>query len=116
MKNLQLPLSHKGYHGSKITGYILHPQGVWEGVCEKLFIWLRPELMDTTITSHYTSGVSSDVGRHILTNKSRSSRDWLMQEMIKFKLYQPKQHELCGQVLLEYIMENSYPILKEWKH
>jgi hypothetical protein len=115
MKNLQLPLSHRGCHGSKITGYILHPQGVWEDVCEKLLIWLRPELINTTIRPYHTSRVSSDVGHHILTKKSRSSRDWLMQEMIKFKLHQPKQHELCWQVLLEYIMETTYPILKEWK-
>ena len=116
VKNLQLPLYHKGCHGSKITGYILHPQGVWEGVCEKLLIWLRPELINTTVTSHYISGVICDVGHHILTKKSRSSRDWLMQEMIKFKLHQPEQHELCCQVLLEYVMETSYPILKEWKY
>jgi hypothetical protein len=81
----------------------------------KLIIWLSSELINTTVTSHYTSGVSSDVGHHILTNKSRSSGDWLMQEMIKFKLHQPKQHELGGQVLHEYIMETSYPILKDWK-
>ena len=116
MNNLQLHLSHTGCYGSKITGYIFYPQGVWEGVCEKLLIWLRPELINTTVTSHYTSRVSSDGGHPILTNKSRSSRDWLMQEMTKFMLHQPKQHELCGQVLLDYVMETSYPILKEWKH
>jgi len=101
MKNIQLPLSHKGCHGSKITAYTLHPQEVWESVCEKLLIWLRPELINTSVSSHYTSRVNSDVGHHILTNKSRSSLDWRMQEMIKFKLHQPKQHEPCLQVLLE---------------
>jgi len=101
VKNLQLHLTHKGCHGSKITGYILYPHGVWEDVYEKLLIWLRPELLNTTVTSHYTSVVSSDVGHYILNNKSRSSIDWLMQEMIKFKLHQPKQHEPCLQVLLE---------------
>jgi len=115
VKNLQLPLSHRRCHGSKITGYILHHQGVWEDVCEELLIWLRPDLINTTITPHYTSRVSSVVDHHILTKKSRSSRNWLTQEMIKFKLHQPKQHELCWQVLLEYVMETSNPILKGWK-
>jgi len=85
-------------------------------VCEELLIWLRPELINTTVSSHYTSGVNSDDGHHILTTKSRSSRDWLMQEMIKFKLHQPKQHESCLQVLLKYFVETCYPIVEEWKH
>jgi hypothetical protein len=73
--------------------------------CGKVCVRQTAHLVETRVnntaaTSHSTSGVSSDVGHYILTNKSRSSRDWLMQKMIKFKLHNPNNMNCVGRFSL----------------